>query len=70
MNAHDTFNDSESIHLNNSKDKGKVFNPTSKKVNTANIVVTTTDAHVNNWAPENPDFLPKNQKLSILIVVR
>jgi hypothetical protein len=59
-NPHNTFNDSESIHLNTSMYTGILFNPTSKKEITANTVVSTTAVHVINWAPEIPDFLPKN----------
>jgi hypothetical protein len=58
-NPHDTFNDSESIHLNTSMDTGILFNPTSKKANTANSVVNTTAVHVIIWDPETPIFLPK-----------
>jgi len=58
-NAQDTFNDSESIHLNTSIVTGILFNPTSKKANTAKIVVVTTAVHVMICAPEIPVFLPK-----------
>ena len=46
LKAHETFKDSESIHLNTSIDEVILFNPTSKKVNTADIVVNTTAVHV------------------------
>jgi hypothetical protein len=36
-----------------------LFNPTSKKANTANIVVVTTAVHVKICAPHTPIFLPK-----------
>jgi hypothetical protein len=58
-NPHNTFRDSESIHLNTSIDTGVLFNPTSKKATTAKIVVTTTAVQVIKWAPENPILLPK-----------
>ena len=58
-NPHHTFNDSESIHLNTSMDTGILFNPTSKKAKTANIVVVTTAVHVIICAPDTPIFLPK-----------
>jgi hypothetical protein len=59
LNAQDTSNDSESIHLNTWIDTGVLFNPTSKKPNTANIVVVTTAVHVIICAPDTPIFLPK-----------
>jgi len=37
-----------------------LLNPTSKKANTANIVVDTTAVHVIICDPDTPDFLPKN----------
>jgi hypothetical protein len=58
-NAHDTFRDSESIHLNSSIDTGILFNPTSKKATTANIVVNITAVQVIIWDPVTPIFLPK-----------
>jgi len=58
-NPHDTFNDSESIHLNTCIDTGILFNPTSKKAITAKNVVVTTAVHVIIWAPVTPIFLPK-----------
>ena len=60
---HKILNHSESIHLNNSIETGILLNPTSKKANTANIVVTITLKHVISWAPLTPTFLPKSQKL-------
>jgi hypothetical protein len=36
-----------------------LFNPTSKKANTANTVVIITAVHVIMCDPENPIFLPK-----------
>jgi hypothetical protein len=42
-NPHDTSSDSESIHLNISKDTGTLFNPTSKNANTAKNVVVITE---------------------------
>lgn len=59
LNAHDTFSDSESIHLNTSMDTRILFNPTSKKATRANTVVITTAVHVIILAPETPIFLPK-----------
>ena len=58
-NPHETFKDSESIHLNTSIDTGILLYPTSKKATTANKVVNTTAIHVITWAPETPIFLPK-----------
>ena len=40
-------------------DKFILFNPTSKKAKTANIVVVTTAVHVIICAPDTPSFLPK-----------
>jgi hypothetical protein len=59
LKPHHTFSDSESIHLNTCIDTGMLFNPTSKKATTANIVVTKTAVHVIIWAPVTPIFLPK-----------
>jgi hypothetical protein len=36
-----------------------LFNPTSKKAITANIVVITTAVQVIIWPPDTPIFLPK-----------
>jgi hypothetical protein len=58
-NPQDTFNDSESIHLNTSMDTGILFNPTSQKAKPASIVVVTTAVHVIICAPDTPIFLPK-----------
>ena len=58
-NPQNTFNDSESIHLNTSIDTGILFSPTSKKAKTAKIVVVTTAVHVKICAPDIPVFLPK-----------
>ena len=58
-NPHETFKDSESIHLNTSIETGILFNPTSKKATIANTVVVITAVHVIIWAPETPIFLPK-----------
>jgi hypothetical protein len=60
LNAHNTFKDSESIHLSTSIDEEVLFNPTSKKAKIANIVVNTIAVHVIHSAPANPFFLPKN----------
>ena len=60
LNAQDTSNDSESIHLNTWIVTGTLLNPTSKKASTARIVVVTTAIHVNICAPDTPTFLPKN----------
>ena len=58
-NPHDTFKDSESIHLNTSIDTGILFSPTSKKATIDNIVVNITAVQVIIWAPVTPIFLPK-----------
>jgi len=55
----ETFNDSESIHLNRWIDTGMLFKPTSKKASIANVVVKITELHVINCAPLTPTFLPK-----------
>ena len=55
----DTFNASESIHLNNLMYTGILLIPTSKKVNIARVVVITTDAHAIKCDPFTPIFLPK-----------
>ena len=59
LKLHFIFNDSASIHLNNSILTGIWFNPTSKKANIANIVVIITQPHVTIRAPLTPIFLPK-----------
>jgi hypothetical protein len=60
LNPHDIQNDSESIHLNNIIDVGKLFIPTSKNINTANRVLNIIEPHVIYWAPVTPIYLPKN----------
>ena len=57
---HNTFNDSESIHLITSIVTGILLKPTSKNVNIANIVVNTTHIEVIICDPFTPTFLPKN----------
>lgn len=54
------FNDSESIHRNNSMDTGILLNPTSKNAKIANIVVTITELVVISCDPLTPILLPKN----------
>ena len=58
-NPHDTFSDSESIHLKTSIDTGVLFNPTSKKATIAKTVVIITAVHVIICDPVTPIFLPK-----------
>jgi hypothetical protein len=59
LKLHRTFNDSESIHLNNFIDTGMLFIPTSKKEIIERKVVIINDEHVIIWAPVTPTFLPK-----------
>ena len=59
LKLHKTFKDSESIHLKSFMETGMLFKPTSKKANTAIIVVVITDIHVIKCDPLTPIFLPK-----------
>ena len=57
---HNTLSDSESIHLNNCKDTGILFKPTSKKATRDSKVVIIMELIVIICDPEIPTFLPKN----------
>lgn len=46
LKLHDTFNDSESIHLNSFIDTGALFIPTSKKDKIESTAVVTTSEQV------------------------
>lgn len=59
LNAQDTLNDSESIHLNKCIVVGMLLKPTSKNPSIAKVVVIITQEHVINCAPFTPIFLPK-----------
>ncbi|WP_414114364.1 hypothetical protein, partial [Staphylococcus hominis] len=60
LKAHETFNDSESIHLNRCITTGMLLKPTSKNIVIDNNVVIITQTHVIICAPETPIFLPIN----------
>ena len=62
MKSSNTFNDSESIHLNKCIDTGILFNPTSKKAITAKTVVNITAVHVIICDPDNSDFSTKKPR--------
>jgi hypothetical protein len=59
LKLHSTFNDSESIHLNNLTDTGILLIPTSKKDIIERKVVIIKDEQVIIWEPVTPTFLPK-----------
>jgi len=59
LKLHNTFNDSESIHLKSFIETGMLLKPTSKKASIAKIVVVITDVHVIICDPLTPIFLPK-----------
>ena len=59
LKLHNTFNDSESTHLNSCKDTEILFRPTSINANMESKVVATTDVHVIHWDPVTPTFLPR-----------
>ena len=54
------LNDSLSNHLNKLIETGLLFNPTSKKLIIANIVVVITLKQPKTRLPVTPTFLPKN----------
>ena len=60
LNPHNTWRDSESIHVNSSIKTGVLLSPTSKKVIIESIVVIITQEVVINSDPVTPTFLPKN----------
>ena len=63
LKLHNTFNDSESIHLKSCTVTGIPLIPTSIKDSTERIVVINTREQVINWEPVTPIFLPKNPEI-------
>ena len=63
LKLHNTFNDSESTHLNSCTVTGILLIPTSTNDNAERIVVIATSEHVMNWDPVTPTFLPKNPEI-------
>ena len=59
LKPHNTFNVSESIHLNNCIDTVMLLSPTSKYSIKASIVVVIIEIQAIKCEPDTPIFLPK-----------